>query len=73
MQPERGKGLGLQALIWREWQRLRRFPQPLLVLTATIVVPYACEALGMSTLTPVFGGAGPVRGERPAARQGCGC
>ncbi len=30
--PKRGKGLGLQALIWREWQRLWRFPQPLLVL-----------------------------------------
>ena len=36
--PKRGKGLGLQALIWREWQRLWRFPQPLLVLAATIVV-----------------------------------
>ena len=52
--PKRGKGLGLQALIWREWQRLWRFPQPLLVLAATIVVPYAADALGMSTLTPVL-------------------
>ena len=51
--PKRGKGLGLEAIIWREWQRLWRFPQPLLVLTGTIVVPYACDALGMSTLTPV--------------------
>jgi Family of unknown function (DUF6297) len=52
--PRRGKGLGLEALIWREWQRLLRFPQPLLVLAGTIVVPYAADALGMSTLTPVF-------------------
>jgi hypothetical protein len=52
--PKRGKGLGLEALIWREWQRLWRFPQPLLVLAATIVVPYAADALGMSVLTPVF-------------------
>jgi hypothetical protein len=52
--PRRGKGLGLEALIWREWQRLWRFPQPLLVLAGTIVIPYAADALGMSTLTPVF-------------------
>jgi Family of unknown function (DUF6297) len=51
--PKRGRGLGLEAIVWREWQRLWRFPQPLLVLTATIVIPYACDALGMSTLTPV--------------------
>ena len=53
--PKRGKGVGLEALIWREWQRIRRFPQPLLVLVGTIVVPYAAEALGMGVLTPVFG------------------
>ena len=52
--PKRGKGLGLQALTWREWQRLGRFPQPLAVLAGTVVVPYAADALGMSTLTPVF-------------------
>jgi hypothetical protein len=52
--PRRGKGVGLEALIWREWQRLWRFPQPLLVLAGTIVVPYAADALGMSVLTPVL-------------------
>ena len=52
---KRGKGVGLQAIIWREWQRLLRFPQPLLVLAGTVVVPYAADALGMSVLTPVFG------------------
>jgi hypothetical protein len=54
VRPRRGKGLGLEALIWREWQRLWRFPQPLVVLAGTIVIPYAADALGMSTLTPVF-------------------
>jgi hypothetical protein len=46
--------LGLQAIIWREAQRLWRFPQPLLVLAGTVVVPYAAVALGMGVLTPVF-------------------
>ena len=54
--PRRGKGLGLQAITWREWQRLTRFPQPLLVVAGTVIVPYAADALGMSTLTPVFAG-----------------
>ena len=54
VKPQRGQGLGVQALTWREWQRLRRFPQPLFVLAATVVVPYAADALGMSALTPVL-------------------
>jgi Family of unknown function (DUF6297) len=53
--PKRGHGEGLQALTWREWQRLRRFPQPLIGWAGTLVVPYASEALGMSAVTPVFG------------------
>ncbi len=51
----RGKGLGLSAVAWREWQRLLRFPQPLLVLAATVVIPYATDALGLSVLSPVIG------------------
>jgi hypothetical protein len=54
VRPKRGKGVGAEALVWREWQRLLRFPQPLLVLIGTVVIPYASDALGMSTLTPVF-------------------
>ena len=53
--PKRGRGVGLEALIWREVQRLWRFPQPLLVLIGTVVVPYAAVALGMGVLTSVFG------------------
>jgi hypothetical protein len=53
--PKRGHGEGLQALTWREWQRLRRFPQPLVGWAGTLVVPYASEALGLSAVTAVFG------------------
>lgn len=56
VKPKRGGGVGLEAIIWRELQRLLRFPQPLLAVVATIIVPYAADALGMSTLTPVFAG-----------------
>ncbi len=56
VRPKRGRGIGLQALVWREWQRLRRFPQPLLLVAGSAVVPYAADALGMSTLTPVLAG-----------------
>ncbi len=68
VRPKRGRGLGRQALVWREWQRLLRFPQPLFMLAVTLVVPYACDALGMSTLTPVvaalslFGATVPLLG-----------
>ncbi|HLT61569.1 MAG TPA: DUF6297 family protein, partial [Microlunatus sp.] len=55
VKPKRGRGVGLQALTWREWQRLWRFPQPLLVVAATIAIPYAADALGMSRIAPVLG------------------
>jgi Family of unknown function (DUF6297) len=54
VRPVRGRGLGLEAIVWREWQRLRRFPQPLLVVGGTTVVPYAADALGMGSLASVF-------------------
>ena len=68
VKPKRGHGLGRQALVWREWQRLQRFPQPLFMLAVTLIVPYACDALGLATLTPVvaglalFGAAVPLLG-----------
>ena len=52
--PRRGRRVGLEALVWREAQRLWRSPQPLLVLVGTVVVPYAAVALGLGVLTPVF-------------------
>ena len=56
VRPQRGRGTGRGALVWREWQRLRRHPQPLLLVAGSIIVPYAADALGMSTLTPVLAG-----------------
>jgi hypothetical protein len=53
VKPKPGKGSGLSAITWREWQRLRRFPQPLVVVAGTVIVPYAADALGMSVLSPV--------------------
>ena len=73
VRPQRGRGTGLQAIVWREWQRLRRFPQPLLLVAGSVVVPYAADALGMSTLTPVLAGADAVRRDHRHARAACGC
>ncbi|GAA3613389.1 DUF6297 family protein [Microlunatus ginsengisoli] len=55
VKPVAGRGSGLSALIWRELQRVRRFPQPLIVVAGTVIVPYAADALGMGVLGPVFG------------------
>jgi hypothetical protein len=43
----RGRGLGPSALVWREVVRLRRTPQVLLVLAASLVVPYLGSTLGL--------------------------
>lgn len=46
----RGGEAGLGALRWRELQRLRRNPRPLVALVVTMVVPYALATLGMGRL-----------------------
>jgi Family of unknown function (DUF6297) len=43
----RGRGSGQSALVWREVVRLRRTPQVLLVLAASLVVPYLGGTLGL--------------------------
>lgn len=48
----RGRGTGANALVWRELQRIMRFPGPLLPIAATVVVPYACNALGLGGISP---------------------
>lgn len=52
VKPARGRGVGVGALIWRDVQRLIRFPQPLLGLGAAVLAPYACEAVGLSLMAP---------------------
>ena len=54
--PTPGRGTGLQSLFWRDVQRLRRFPRPLVPLAASVVAPYALDALGMSTANPFVSG-----------------
>ena len=52
VRPRRGRGLGVSALIWRDAQRLVRFPKQVIGLLLSIVVPYAVAALGLGTLNP---------------------
>lgn len=54
--PTPGRGQGLQALLWRDLQRLRRFPRPLIPLVASVVAPYALDALGLTTVNPLVSG-----------------
>ncbi len=48
----RGVGSGTTALIMRDVQRIWRQPLMLVTLLATIVVPYAVQALGLAMLNP---------------------
>lgn len=54
VRPTRGRGLGLRALVWRDVQRLIRFPRPMLTLVASAIVPYAVQALGLGSLNVVI-------------------
>lgn len=50
VRPTRGRGAGTSALVWRDVQRLVRFPRPLLLLGASVLVPYSVQALGLGLL-----------------------
>ena len=52
VRPTKGRGVGVQALVWRDAQRLIRFPKPFLGLVATALVPYAADALGLTFVMP---------------------
>ncbi len=52
VKPTSGKGLGATALIWRDAQRLVRFPKPFLGLAASALVPYTADALGLGFFMP---------------------
>lgn len=56
VRPVRGRGLGVWALVWRDLQRLGRFPKPWIGLAVSLVVPYAADALRMSQLNPLVSG-----------------
>ena len=50
VRPTRGRSSGLRALVWRDVQRLFRFPRPLATLGVSVIVPYAVVALGLGSL-----------------------
>jgi hypothetical protein len=56
VRPTKGYGTGVTALVWRDAQRLVRFPKQGILLLLSIVVPYAVSALGLSVLNPVVSG-----------------
>lgn len=51
VRPARGGASGSGALIWRELQRLWRYPKRLLLVVVSVVVPYAVTALGFQTFS----------------------
>src|SRR5664280_1829172 len=56
VRPTKGHGTGLAALVYRDAQRLVRFPKQLILLLLSIVVPHAVGALGLGVLSPVISG-----------------
>lgn len=56
VKPAPGRGKGVSALVWRDLERLRRFPGPLVGWAVTMIVPYAAEALGWTVLNPFLSG-----------------
>jgi len=52
VRPRRGGGVGSRALVWREFQRVWRYPKRLLLVVVSVVVPYAVAALGFHTFSP---------------------
>jgi hypothetical protein len=52
VRPRRGGGKGTRALVWREVQRLYRYPKRVLLIVVSIVVPYAVSALGLHQFSP---------------------
>ena len=63
--PTRGRGLGLTALIWRDVERLKRNPSAFVGLAMSLLVPYAADALRVSQLNPLISGLALVAGLVP--------
>jgi hypothetical protein len=52
VRPTRGGGRGAKALVYREIQRLWRYPKRMIIVVASVIVPYAVSALGLRTFSP---------------------
>lgn len=55
VRPARGRGGGLQNLVHRDVIRLKRAPARLVILLATLVVPYFAATLGIGSAVTVVG------------------
>jgi len=53
VRPTRGRWVGARALVWRDLQRLVRYPKPLVGLVAAALVPYVTDPLGLGLLDPL--------------------
>lgn len=56
VKPTKGRGLGINALVWRDVERLFRSPRAFIGLAISLLVPYAVDALQMSQLNPLIAG-----------------
>lgn len=56
VRPRRSRVTGLGALVWTDLVRLGRSPSSVVVLAATVVVPYAAAASGAGRVTVLLGG-----------------
>ena len=56
VRPRKGKGLGIGALVWRDVERLWRYPKPWIGLAVSLVVPYAADALRLSQVNALISG-----------------
>ncbi len=54
VQPTRGAGGGVWAIVLRDLQRLWRHPRPLVLWVASMAVPYGVAALGVDVLNPAL-------------------
>jgi hypothetical protein len=50
----KGRGTGLRALIWRDVERLYRWPKALPGVALSLLVPYALDALGLTIVNPLL-------------------
>ena len=56
VRPTKGRGTGVSALVWRDVERLWRYPKPWIALAVSLVVPYAADALRLSQVNPLISG-----------------
>lgn len=56
VKPIKGRGTGAAALVWRDVERLYRWPKAIPPFVLSLLVPYALDALGVSLVNPLISG-----------------